>query len=114
MKKDIIINLNDLNNIVEINIEPLPNQEFTTTIYNLSFTFEFKTFNDNKTFFSAYYNDITICNLSNIKTYVDYFYFSNVKELQNLVLFFGILENSNMVYNYENLGNNLRLYFGTF
>lgn len=111
MKNDILIDLNTLSEIYEIELQPIPNQEFTTTINNEQYKIELKTFLNEKTYITILKNEKCICNCANIKVGIDYAFLSADSELNNLVIFFGL--NTNIAdFNYKNFNKDLRLYFG--
>lgn len=105
-----IINLDKLENIYELNLSPLPNYVIETIINQNIFTIEIKTFWNEETRITITKGSMLLCNNANFKQLLNLNYFSDYK--QGAFFFLASFEKEN--YNYKNLNEELRLYYGDF
>lgn len=111
MKRDILVNFNNIDNVAEIPLDNTPNIEFDIGIGEREYKIEIRTLADNNTYITIKNDDKTLCNMANIKLWVDLIYFS---QLDNVVFFF--MPNDDSIkdnYNYSDFNNNIRLYYAT-
>lgn len=110
MIEDVIIDIDNFSRVYEIALQPIPNQEFSTTINNQIFNVDVRTLADDKTYITIKKDDVTLCNNANIKCDVDITYFGGIKDFR----FFFLKQNDkqDMPYNYTDFNTNIGLYCG--
>lgn len=109
MKNDILISADNLGEILEIPLDKTPNAEFDINLQNKEYKFEIRTLADDKTYITILSDDITLCNMANLKTGVDLLFFSPI---ENAVIFFS--PTSDIIkdgYNYADFGDSIKLYY---
>lgn len=111
MKPLLIDNFNNFETIFEINLQPIANQTFTTTINDNIYSFDIKTFIDDKTQISIYKNGDLIVANADIKINIDLAYLSDIEPN---ALFFVRKNNENINFNYSDFGDNLALIYGVY
>lgn len=110
MTEDVIIDIDEFSSIYEINLQSIPNQEFSTTINNEIFNIDVRTFTDDRTYITIKKDDVTLCNNANIKCDVDITYFGGIRDFR----FFFLKQNDiqDIPYNYTDFSTNIGLYCG--
>lgn len=110
--RDLIINIDSLQEIQEIELSNIPNQEFNINIDNKEYTIELRTFTNDITYISITKDSKTLVNLGNIKTNIDLLFLSG----DNIAMFFLDATDTTKTspYNYLDFTNKIRFYYGTF
>lgn len=107
------IDINTFTNIYEIELSQEPNQSFDMYLGDDSFKFDIRTYAGNQTRINIKANDEVIVNYAPVNTaMVNLNYFSNFKKGA-----FFFWQNANKIIenpNFENFGNGLKLYYGSF
>lgn len=111
MKRDVIIDYENLQNVYEILLDNQPNIEFNINIDEKEYIIEIRTFINDETYITISTETETICNYASIKTGIDLAYLST---LENVVFFFERTtdETKEKPYNYLDFNNNIRFYYG--
>ena len=108
MKNNTLIDINSFKDIYKINLLNIPNQTFTTTINNNSYTITIETSNSLQSYISIKERDNILCNNGNIKSMVDL-----TMHYPNGSFFFAVdIGKEYLSLNYENFNNGLNLYYG--
>lgn len=104
-----IDSLDYFTSIIEIDMQDSPNQKFDSYINNILYNFEIRTYNSARSTITIYENGSLICEEAPFIVNRNLTFFT-----KGDIAFFFLTSTSLESYNYSNLGNELRFFYGSF
>lgn len=110
--REISISLDDFSNVYEIPLSANANYEFDTAVGGLNLTIKFQTFYNGETRMTILNDGVAVCQDAPISIF-----FQNLllySTIENSAIFLANFSKTLRHPTYENLGNEIRLYYGVY